>query len=136
MSENSILAYSKYKSLYPNGAHIDICEKKLIDLEVSLVYAGEHGHLPTMEQTGYGSGSTSYITVTNSTSYTLTLLYSGPDSKRMVISAGGTSSVRLKNGNYRIAASVSAYNVSKYAGNESLQGGFYSVDYYISTYRY
>lgn len=136
LSENNISAYSKYKSLYPKGAHIDICEKKLIDLEVSRVYAGEHGSLPSMDRTGYGGGSTSYITVTNSTSYTLTLLYSGPDSKRLVISAGGTSSVRLKNGNYRVAASVSASNVSNYAGNENLQGGNYSVDYYISTYRY
>lgn len=136
LSENSVTAFTKYKTLYPKGAHIDLCEKKLIDLEVSRVYAGEHGSLPELDRTGYGGGPTSYITVTNSTSYTLTLLYSGPDSKRLVISAGGTSSVRLKNGNYRVAASVSASNVSNYAGNESLQGGNYSVDYYISTYRY
>jgi hypothetical protein len=136
LSENSISAFTKYKSLYPNGSHISQCEKKLIDLEVSRVYAGEHGSLPEMDRTGYGGGPTSYITVTNSTSYTLTLLYSGPDSKRLVISAGGTSSVRLKNGSYRVAASVSASNVSNYAGNENLQGGNYSVDYYISTYRY
>lgn len=135
-SENSISAYSKYKSLYPNGSHIDICEKNLIDLEVSRVYAGDHGTLPEMDRIAYGAGPTSYITVTNSTSYTLTLLYSGPDSKRMVISARETSSIRLKNGNYRVVASVSAANISNYAGNENLQGGEYSVKYYISTYRY
>ena len=135
-AENSISAYQKYKSLYPNGTHIGACEKKLIDLEVSRVYAGEHGTLPGMDRTGYGGGSTSYISVTNSTSYTLTLLYSGPDSKRLVIGAGQTSSIRLKNGSYRVAASVSASNVSNYAGTENLQGGSYSVDYYISTYRY
>lgn len=133
--ENTISAYQKYKSLYPNGAHYAQAEKKLIDLEVSCVYAGEHGSLPSMNRTGYG-GSTSYITVTNSTSYTLTLLYSGPDSKRLVISAGGTSSVKLKNGSYRVAASVSASNVGNYAGNENLQGGNYTVDYYIRTYSY
>lgn len=135
LSENTIFAYKKYQSLYPDGAHIDLCEKKLIDLEVSRVYAGEHGALPQMDRTGYGGGSTSYITVTNNTSYTLTLLYSGPDSKRVVIFSGGTSSVILKNGDYRVAASVSASNVRNYAGNENLQGGNYTVSYYISPYR-
>ena len=78
---------------------------------------------------------TQQITI-NGTSYTLTILYSGPDSKRLVINAGGTKSVRLKNGQYRVAASVSAANVSNYAGSENLNGGSYNVDYYISTYRY
>ena len=135
-SINTISAYEKYKSLYPYGAHIKTCQKRLIDMEVSRIYAGNHGTLPEMDRIGYGGGSTSYITVQNSTSYTLTLLYSGPDSKKLVIRAGGSSSVRLKNGNYRVAASVSASNVSNYAGNETLRGGDYSVDYYISTYRY
>ena len=76
------------------------------------------------------------MSVINSTSYTLTILYSGPDSKRLVITAGGSSSIHLKNGEYRIAASVSASNVSHYAGDEQLQGGNYSVEYYIRTYRY
>lgn len=136
LSENTISAYQKYESLYPNGSHINLCEKNLIDLEVSRVSAGEHGSLPEMDKTGYGGGSTSDITVSNSTSYTLTLLYSGPDSKRLIIGAGRTSSVRLKNGSYRVAASVSASDVSNYAGTEELRGGSYSVDYYISTYRY
>ena len=134
--ENSISAYEKYKSMYPNGAHISACEKKLIDLEVSRVFQGEHGTLPAMERTGYGGGSTSYITVTNNTSYTLTIWYSGNDSKKLVIGAGGTKSVRLKNGQYKVAASVSASNVSNYAGIESLHGGNYSADYYIRTYSY
>lgn len=136
LSENSISSFTKYKSLYPKGSHIALCEKKLIDLEVSRIYAGDHGTLPEMERIGYGSGATSYITVSNRTSYTLTLLYSGSDSKRLVIPAGGTSSIRLKNGNYRVAASVSASNVRNYAGNENLQGGNYSAEYYISTTRF
>lgn len=72
--------------------------------------------------------------VVDSTSHTLTLLYSGPDSK-IGYFRRWTSSVRLKNGSYRAAASISASNVSNYAGNENLQGGNYSVDCFISTYR-
>lgn len=134
--ENTISAYQKYKSLYPNGAHYAQAEKKLIDLEVANVYAGDYGSLPAMDKTSWGSGPTAYISVKNSTSYTLTLLYSGPDSKRLVISPGRTSSVTLKNGKYRVAASVNASNVRNYAGSEELSGGSYSVEYYISTHRF
>lgn len=132
--ENTISAYQKYKSLYPNGAHYVQAEKKLIDLEVANVYAGDYGSLPAMDKTSWGSGPTAYISVKNSTSYTLTLLYSGPDSKRLVISPGHTSSMTLKNGRYRVAASVNASNVRNYAGSEELSGGSYSVEYYISTH--
>lgn len=135
-NENTISAYNKYKELYPNGVHYAMAEKKIIDLEVATVYAGKHGTLPTMDKISYGNGPTSYITVKNSTSYTLTLLYSGVDSKRLVISAGQSSSIRLKNGSYRVAASVSAYNVRKYAGTENLNGGSYDVEYYISSQRF
>lgn len=134
--ENTISAYQKYKNLYPKGSHIAQAEKKLIDLEVANVFAGSHGSLPSMDKTSWGSGPTAYISVTNRTSYTLTLRYSGPDSKKLVISPGRTSSVTLKNGRYRVAASVNASNVSNYAGVEDLSGGSYSVEYYISTHHF
>lgn len=67
-------------------------------------------------------------------------MYSGNESKRLVLSPKGTGSVKLKNGDYRIVASVDASNVRKYAGVETIKGGTYEVEYYISTtvssYRY
>lgn len=135
-SLNTIEAYRKYSDMYPYGAHRSQAEKKIIDLEVAAIYAGDHGTLPAMDRTWYGNGPTSHITVENDTQYTLTLRYSGVDSKKLVIPAGQTSSVDLKNGTYKIAASVSAYNVRSYAGTENLTGGSYSVSYYISSYRY
>ncbi|WP_301096275.1 hypothetical protein [Bacteroides acidifaciens] len=132
-SLNNIAGYERYLSLFPNGKHRSVADKKVIDMTVASTFAGEHGSLPEMDQVGYGGGSTSYVSVTNSTSYTLTLMYSGNESKRLVLSPNSTGSVRLKNGSYRIAASVSASNVSKYAGTESLNGGSYEVEYYIST---
>lgn len=135
-SQNTINAYQKYKRLYPNGKYYSMAEKKIIDIEVASVYAGEHGSLPSMDRIGYGSGPKSTITVRNRTSYTLTLLYSGPDSKRLVLGSGQTSSITLKNGNYKVAASVSSSSVGKYAGSEYLTGGSYDVEYYISSYRY
>lgn len=135
-SEDTIAAYQKYLELYPKGKHRSQAEKKLIDLEVAGVFAGSHGSLPAMDKTNWGSGPTSHIYVTNSTGYTLTLLYSGPDSKKLVLSPGRSSSIDLKNGNYKVAASVSASHVNRYAGSESLTGGSYSVEYYISSHSF
>ncbi|MCM1139952.1 MAG: hypothetical protein NC453_15405 [Muribaculum sp.] len=132
-SLNNIAAYQKYLDLYPYGKHKSTAESKLIDLQVDATFAGEHGYLPEMDKTSYGGGSTSTISVYNNTSYTLTLLYSGKESKKLVLSPNSRGSLRLKNGSYRIAASVSASNVQRYAGSETLNGGGYEVEYYIST---
>lgn len=133
LAENNIPAFEKYRELYPKGAHASLCEKKLINLKVDQMFDGKHGTLPNMTQTGYGGGYSSYITVTNSTEYTLTLLYSGPDTKRLVIPAGGTSSIRLSNGHYRIAAYSSGTGVGSFTGTETLDGGEYCAEYYIQT---
>ena len=122
--------YEKYLNLFPKGAHA----KAAIDHLVDDVMSGSHGELPSMERTGYSSGSSSSVEVSNDTQYTLTLLYSGSsDSKRLVLSPHQTKTISLRNGRYRIAASVNAANVSSYAGSENLNGGTYSVSYYIST---
>ncbi len=133
LSLNNIAGYEKYLSLFPNGKHRRDADKKVIDMTVASTFAGDHGTLPEMDQVGYGGGSTSHVSVTNRTSYTLSFMYSGKESKRLVLSPNSTGTVRLKNGSYRIAASVSASNVNKYAGAETLNGGFYEVEYYIST---
>ena len=135
-SLNTIEAYRKYSDMYPYGEHRSQAEKKIIDLEVAAIYAGDHGTLPAMDRTRFGSGPMSHVTVENDTPYTLTIRYSGVDSKKLVIPAGKTSSVSLTNGTYKIAASVSAYDVRSYAGSEILSGGSYDVSYYISSYRY
>lgn len=131
----TLAGYYKYTSLYPNGAHSSQANKKIIDLEVDKVMAGEHGELPALDQTVYGYGPTSTISVYNNTSYTLTLYYSGADSKRISISPHGRKSVTLKNGSYRCVASVDGGGVSNHAGTENLTGGSYEVEYYISTNR-
>ena len=136
-SGNTISLYETYLKKYPNGAHAATAKKKIIDIRVNNIYAGEHGTLPTMDQTSYGYGSTSSITVTNDTGYTLTLLYSSTGhSREVILSKGQTKSFSLPNGTYRVAASVSAARVSNYVSTEKLTGGGYSSSYYIVTTRY
>lgn len=130
---NTIDAYSKYLNLYPNGEKSSIAEKKIIDLKVSNVFSGNYESLPEMEQIAYNGGSISNIRVYNNTSYTLTLLYSGNDSKELVLSPQSVRYINLRKGTYHVVASVSASNVRNCAGIETLKGGSYSVEYYIST---
>lgn len=138
VSERGTLdVYRKYLKLYPNGAHKSQAEKKIVDLEVANVFNSKnYGHLPSMDKTRYGKGAYTTVTVKNDTQYTLTLLYSGMESKRIVIGSHGIQNIKLKSGSYRIVASVNASRVQNFAGSEDLVGGSYSVNYYISTSRY
>ena len=133
---NTLTAYSRYLELYPKGAHAKAADKKVIDLSVSNIFAGDHGTLPGMDKTSYSSSGRNTISVSNDTQYTLTLLYSGPDSKRLVLYPRSSGTVSLPNGTYRVAASDAASNVRSYAGTETLTGGSYDVSYYISTSRF
>ena len=130
----SLYMYQKYLNLYPDGIHSSQAKKKIIDLEVSNVFLGNnYGSLPSMDKIGYERGTYTTISVTNNTQYTLTLLYSGIESRRVVIKARGTKNIRLKSGSYRIVASVDTGNVQNFAGSETLTGGSYQVSYYITT---
>lgn len=133
-TENSVASYSKYLDLYPKGAHARRAEKKLVDMSVRDIFgANAYGELPPMNKTYSSTSSTSKISVNNDTGYVLTLMYSGPDSRRMIISPHTRKSITLINGTYRIAASVNASDVSPFAGTETITGGGYDVSYYIST---
>lgn len=131
---NTISSFEKYLSLYPQGKHAVEAEKRIVDIGISKVYSGEYGQLPTMDRVHEGKGSKSQIRVSNNTDYTLTLLYSGNDSRRLNIQPHGSANISLRNGIYKIAAYVSASNVRSFAGTETLQGGGYSVTYYITQY--
>ena len=133
-TRGTITAFRKYLELYPKGSHARQAEKKLIDLEVASVFAGEHGVLPQMDR-GYSTGASySIIEIENRTQYDLTVSYSGPDSKRVVVSPHATRKVNIGNGYYRVAASV-GHGVIPFAGTEQLDGSYFSSSFYISTTR-
>jgi len=82
----------------------------------------------------YNNSSYSTISVFNNTSYTLTLRYSGPESKRFDIKSKGRINVTLLNGNYKVTASVNASNVTNYAGTEYINGEYDSEFYIVTSY--
>ena len=132
-TRDNISSYKNYLKLYPYGNHCGAAEKRLIDLEVDKVFAGDHGKLPPMDKSYSMGTSYSILELENRTDYNLTINYSGPDSKRIVIPPHQTGELRIDNGTYRIAASV-GHGVRPYAGEEKLYGCRYSSYFYIITY--
>jgi len=132
---NSIKLLSDCIKKYPYSYNIDDAEKKIIDLEVDKIFKGDYGQLPPMSKNNYNysASSTNSISIYNRTKYTLTVRYSGVESKKIVLIPGERTTISLKFGNYRIAASVNAANVRNYAGSEYLSSGEYSSEFYIKT---
>lgn len=134
-SLGTIAAYEDYLSRYPNGKHKGEADKKIIDLEVQKVAgSGNYGYLPPSQKTSYGSGSKNSVYIKNSSSATITVLYSGAKSVRLVISPHSSKTVSLPSGTYRVVATASG--VIPFYGTENLTGGSYESEYYISTTRY
>jgi hypothetical protein len=132
---NTINSYKAYLKKYPFGTYSNDAEGKIIDKEVSSIMAGKHGELPSPQRT-YSTDiykTTVDINITNNTSYTLTVLYSGPSSKKIIISSGNSNNVSLTPGYYNVAAKVSASNVRPFAGTNNLQVGNYNSRFYIQT---
>ena len=132
-ARDNINSYKKYLKLYPYGNHCGTAERRLIDLEVDKIFAGDHGNLPPMNKSYSMGTSYSILELENRTDYNLTINYSGPDSKRIIIPPHQTREFKIGNGSYRIAASV-GHGVRPYAGVEDLYGCRYSSYFYIVTY--
>jgi hypothetical protein len=119
----------KYLEIHPKGVH----KKAVIEKLVSLATGDDYGSLPEMERRFESNAPYSTVSVSNSTSNTLRIMYSGRSIDMLVLAAGNSGSVRLKNGSYNIVASVDDANVRRFSGSETLGGGEYNVDYYIRT---
>lgn len=132
VKNNTIDLYNKFIEKYPSSSHVAQAEKRIIDLEVNNVFSSSYDELPSMNRSGYSNSATSTINIYNNTSYTLTVMYSGKDSKKVVISPQGRVYVTLPNGIYKCVASISG-NARNHAGTENLDGGSYEVEYYIIT---
>jgi outer membrane protein assembly factor BamD (BamD/ComL family) len=132
IQEGTLVAYKRFLQRNPDDSRRAIIEKKLIDLEVAEIAAKNPGSLPPAQRTNADPSSRfAEICIENGTSYELTVRYSGQDSKKISISAGEASALKLPIGAYTVAASVSAANVRDYLGKDALQGGEYSSRFYI-----
>lgn len=134
-AEDTMNGYKEYLKRYPKGRHVQEANKNIIDLEVaSVILSGNYGNLPSAQQVSYGRGKNSTIRLTNSSGRTITILYSGVKSMRIVLEAYQTRTIILPSSSYDVVAT--APGVRSFYGTENLTGGEYESEYYISTSRY
>ena len=134
-AEDTMDGYKEYLKRYPKGKHVQEANKEIIDLEVaSVMLSGDYGHLPSAQRVSYGSGKNSTINLTNSSGRTITILYSGVKSMKIVLEAYQTRTIILPSSSYDVVAT--APGVRSFYGKENLTGGVYESEYYISTSRY
>lgn len=130
--QDNLEHYRRFATRHPAHEKISAIEKRIIDLEVKEIAAGEYGEMPKAQAISYG-GEFTDVTVENKTGYELTVRYSGTDSKKLVIPIGATRGIVLSPGAYQVTASVNAANVTNYYGTDSMQGGRYSSSFFIES---
>lgn len=128
---NDAETWKSYVKLYPDHPKKAQINDIIIKLEVDDIFAGKYEDMPSSNRIGEADYVNSDISIKNDTQYTLTVRYSGPENKRIIIPPHATENVKLKSGNYRITASVNSSRVTNYAGTESLNGD-YDSSYYIA----
>ena len=133
--QDKIPHYQRFIARNPTHPQRAWMEKRMIDLEVDAIAAGEHGELPKADAVGDATtAGPAAVEIDNGTGYELTVRYSGGESKRVVIPVGGKQSFQLPNGSYRVAASVNAARVRNYYGKEDFSGGRYTIRYFIKSH--
>ena len=130
--QDSVKAYQGFISRNPRHGERSWAEKRIIDLEVKEIAAGDYGEMPPAQPLSIG-GSKVDIVIANKTGHELTVRYSGPESMKVIISVGATQSLSLPAGDYKVAASVNAFRVRNYYGTDTMRGGRYSSTFYIQS---
>lgn len=133
LSSNSSYAWKRFLDEYPDHPNKSSIKEKIIRLEVDEILGDrETGRMPSFDNYSTSYSSNSSVEITNNTGCNLTVRYSGVEAKMIEIPSGGTRTVYLSSGTYKIAASACGAN---YAGTESLNGSYGST-FYISRTRY
>lgn len=135
LASNSPEEWKNFLKDYPNDKRRTEIEKKIIDLEVANAFNGEFSEIPKYDKVGNTTTQYSTLYITNKTTYTLTLRYSGSESKKFIFSPGESRDIQLKNGSYQVMATVDAGNVRNFVGTEYLKGKYENVFYIETQYR-
>lgn len=129
-AEDTMNGYKEYLKRYPKGRHVQEANKNIIDLEVaSVILSGDYGHLPSSQKISYGRGKNSTIHMTNSSGRTITILYSGVKSMKIILAAYQSRTIILPSSSYDVVAT--SPGVRSFYGTENLTGGEYESEYYI-----
>jgi tetratricopeptide (TPR) repeat protein len=133
--ETAIRLYEVLLQYYPESRYASEAEKAKIEAEIAQIAGQEHGNLPPpSELPSEEPEEDAEYTITNDTSYVLTVLFSGPTTRSVILSPHATETITLEPGAYRVAAKVSDPSVIPYYGEETLSGStHYESSFYIRT---
>lgn len=128
-------AYERFISHSSNRKEIEQAKKRLVDLEVRDIAAARHSYYPADNHASYRRNNSGYasIEIENATSYTITVMYSGPDSTKVSVPARQTRKVRIKSGSYKVAVTTEQPNILPFYGSSDFSSGSYSEEFYIQT---
>lgn len=131
---DSSQAYERYLAIYPNGAHAAEATVRLVSAKVNETLANAHNDLPQVKQTRTDEMSpTSTVIVENNTGYPLTVYCSGTDNRTVIIPPDKKAAITIKNGQYKLAASVPPPHIRPFAGQTSFSGGDYEIGFWVVT---
>jgi hypothetical protein len=104
-----------------------------INAEIEAVRNGKHRDLPPIQSTGAPAPSNGMgvFQVKNNTPYTLTALFSGPIERRVEVAPGGSMSIDLQPGSYKLVGRVNAPNILPSYGEHVFDAGSAGVEFYI-----
>lgn len=128
---NKIDKLKRYLRYYPNAAHTEEARNLIIKLTVADIMDTQHGRLPKAKNSGQTYGIESTVHVKNDTEYGLTIYYSGPIQREVVLSAYGSLTITLPNGEYFVAVRADSDGVSDYVGLDNYNGGKFDISYYV-----
>ncbi len=131
--QDQLMYYQRFVSRHPKHPDIPAMQKRIIDMEVAAIAAGDHGALPKAEASGAPRGTRTKIALQNDTGHELTVWFSGKESSKVVLAVGLSQTVNLPNGTFKVAASVNAAHVRNYYGTDEYKGGVYDLSFYISS---
>lgn len=127
-------AYERYMAMYPYGAHVPLASECLIRTKVDETLANAHANLPEITRTEANDDSAeTTLVIQNNTGMTLTVFCSGINKKSLQIPPDKKGTIKVINGQYKIAASVPPSYIKPYAGQTSFMGGVYEVGFWVVT---
>jgi hypothetical protein len=109
-----------------------LSEPDAIKQEIERIRGGEHAAMPEPQVAAGKTTGDPTMTIENGTSYTMTVMLSGPTTRRLTLAAGETQTVTLTPGDYDKAATVSDKTVLPFYGKQTLAAGIrYSSSFYV-----
>ncbi|MGA7410924.1 MAG: hypothetical protein WBW33_10595 [Bryobacteraceae bacterium] len=88
-----------------------------------IIKSGRYTQMPPAERAGSSGSGLASIRITNSTAYTLTIVYDGVASATSTIPAHGSSTLQLPAGSFRVLGRVSEPGVLPFIGRETFGPG-------------